>query len=284
MDLEIRKNTQLKRRDHFLEAHSQVITRRRPEFPVHCWGLVTWGNVMFLWPRAGNMQHTHTHTQTHTLTHTHTHTHTYTHSNPHTRTQTHTHSHTLSHTHTHTHTHSNTLSHTYIHSNTYTLKHTLTHIHSHTHTHTHKDRSDPRGWQGGAHRPGSPKAGWQPLQARCPPLGPGPADSCHDVNRAFRGRTGRPVTPHKGLKCSCERSARPVIWAPEGTEQAVTVKTTGQGGISTLACGLGEEPEGLGSEGSPWGAGRPPDPRVSETAGISSLIPQAGQVAGWPAR
>ena len=92
------------------------------------------------------------------------------------------------------------------------------------------------------------------------------------------------MTPHKGLKCSCERSARPVIWAPEGTEQAVTVKTTGQGGISTLACGLGEEPEGLGSEGSPWGAGRPPDPRVSETAGISSLIPQAGQVAGWPAR
>ena len=133
MDLEIRKNTQLKRRDHFLEAHSQVITRRRPEFPVHCWGLVTWGNVMFLWPRAGNMQHTHTHTQTHTLTHTHTHTHTYTHSNTHTHalkhTHTHIHSHTLTHIHIHTQTHSHTL--------TYTQTHTLSNTHSHTYTHTH---------------------------------------------------------------------------------------------------------------------------------------------------
>ena len=37
------------------------------------------------------------------------------------------------------------------------------------------------------------------------------------------------MTPHKGLKCSCERSVRPVIWAPEGTEKAVAVTTTGQG-------------------------------------------------------
>ena len=107
MDLEIRKNTQLKRRDHFLEAHSQVITRRRPEFPVHCWGLVTWGNVMFLWPRAGNMQHTHTHIHSHTLTHIHIHT--QTHSHTLTYTQTHTQTHTLSNTHSHTYTHTHTL-------------------------------------------------------------------------------------------------------------------------------------------------------------------------------
>ena len=58
-----------------MEAHSQVITRRRPEFPLHCWGLVTRGNLVFLWPRAGNTQHIHTHTHTHTHSHTPTHTH-----------------------------------------------------------------------------------------------------------------------------------------------------------------------------------------------------------------
>ena len=54
------------------------------------------------------------------------------------------------------------------------------------------------------------------------------------------------MTPHKGLKCSCERSVRPVIWAPEGTEKAVAVTTTGQGQDLHLGLWLG------GGAGGSW--------------------------------
>ena len=86
------------------------------------------------------------------------------------------------------------------------------------------------------------------------------------------------MTPHKGLKCSCERSVRPIIWALEGNEKAVTVATTGQGQDLHLGLGLREEPESLGSDGSPWGVGPPPNPQVSETllASLHSFPSWAG--------
>ena len=92
------------------------------------------------------------------------------------------------------------------------------------------------------------------------------------------------MTPHKGLKCSCERSVRPVIWAPEGTEKAVTETTTGQGQDLHLGLWPGGELEGLGSEGSPWGVGPRQIPRSQRLGRHLFTHSPGGQVAGWPAR
>ena len=82
----------------------------------------------------------------------------------------------------------------------------------HTCTLTHSRSAAPRGGEGGPSR--CVRGGWQWRQPHLCPL---------------RGRAGRPIAPHKGLKGWGERLLSTVIRAREGPRGWPPVRTTGQG-------------------------------------------------------